>query len=105
MSPTRPPGALIFHPDDEKRLSHAPGSSISPGSGPSSIRRAQAIPAFQGALGDSGRNKLARNRREYSRAFPRVVWPLPVGESGRSSSSSSRLPRIVFPARIVFHVL
>jgi hypothetical protein len=40
------PGALIFHPDGEKRPSHAPGSSISPGSGPSSIRRAQAIPGL-----------------------------------------------------------
>jgi hypothetical protein len=46
--PDEAPDALIFHPDGEKWPSRAPGSSISPGSGPSSIRRAQAIPGLPG---------------------------------------------------------
>jgi hypothetical protein len=37
--------------------------------------------------------------------FPRVVWPRLVGERGRSSSSSHRLPRIVVFPRIVFRTL
>jgi hypothetical protein len=38
-------------------------------------------------------------RVKRRRNFPRVVWPRLVGERDRSSSSSSRLPRIiVFPA-------
>jgi hypothetical protein len=63
------------------------------------------LETYQGAFGDSGRNKLARKGGENSRAFPRVVWPRPVGETGRSSSSSSHLPRIIFPARIIFRAL
>jgi hypothetical protein len=46
--PDEAPGTLIFHPDGEKWPSRAPGSSISSGSGPSSIRRAQAIPGLPG---------------------------------------------------------
>jgi hypothetical protein len=97
------PGTRFFHPDGVNRPSRAPGSLFSPGSGPSSIRRAHAIPGLPGRARGL-RTKETRAKRRGK--FPRVVWPRPVGESGRSSSSSSRLPCIVvFPARIVFRAL
>jgi hypothetical protein len=67
-SPVRPSAPIFFHPDSENRSSRAPGSSFSPGFGPSSIWRAQAIPAFRGVLGDSGRKKRMRNGGENYRA-------------------------------------
>jgi hypothetical protein len=89
-------GILFFHPDGENLLSRAPGFSILPGFGPSSIRRAQAIPSLPGSARGLWTKQKRAKRRRY---FPRVVWPRRVGERDRSSSSSSRLPRIVvFPA-------
>jgi hypothetical protein len=61
MVPARPPAAF-FHPDGVKRPSRAPGSSFSPGFGPSSIRRAQAIP------GPPGRARGLRTREKWKRA-------------------------------------
>jgi hypothetical protein len=62
MNLTRPPTAL-FHLDGEKRPSRTPGSSYSPGFGPSSIRRAQAIPAPPGCTrGHRTREKQGRAR-------------------------------------------
>jgi hypothetical protein len=102
MSPTRP-SAFFFSIRTAKNGPVAPlDPRFLPDLGLHPSGEPRPSPAFRDALGDSGRNKLARNRREYSHAFPRVMWPRSVGESGRSSSSSSRLPRIVFPARIVF---
>jgi hypothetical protein len=105
MSPTRPPAPLFFIRTAKNGPVAPPDRRFRPDLGLHPSGEPRPSPAFRGALGDSGRNKLARNRRENSRAFPRVVWPRPVGESGRSSSSSSRLPRIVFPTRIVFRAL
>jgi hypothetical protein len=94
-SPTRPP-TPFFHPDGKKRPSRAPGSLILPGFGPSSIRRAQAIPGLSGRA----RGLLIKEMRAKRQGnFPCVMWPRLVSERGRSSSSSHRLPRIVvFPA-------
>jgi hypothetical protein len=105
MSPTRLLASLFFIRTAKNGPVVPPDSRFRPDLGLHPSGEPRPSPAFRSALGDSGRNKLVRNRREYSRAFPQVVWPRPVGESGRSSSSSSRLPRIVFPARIVFHAL
>jgi hypothetical protein len=82
----------FFHPDGVNRHSHALGSSFSPGSGPSFTRRAQAIPDLPGRVRGLRTKEMRAKRRGK---FPRVVWPRLVGKSGRSSSSSSRLPRIV----------
>jgi hypothetical protein len=105
VSPTRPPASFFSIRTAKNGPVMPPDPRFRPDLGLHPSGEPRPSPAFRGALGDSGRNKLARNRREYSRVFPRVVWPRPVGESGRSSSSSSRLPRIVFPARIVFRAL
>jgi hypothetical protein len=64
------PGTLIFHPDGEKWLSRAPGSSISPEFGPSSIRRAQAIPGLPERAREL-RTKEMRAKRLGN--IPRVV--------------------------------
>jgi hypothetical protein len=92
----------FFHPGGKKRLSRASDFSISPGFEPLSIRRAQAIPGFP-RRARGLRTKEIRAKRRGN--FPRVVWPRLVGERGRSSSSSHRLPRIVVFPRIVFRVL
>jgi hypothetical protein len=94
-SPARPP-VPVFYLDGVNRFSRALGSSFSLGSGPSSIRRAQAIPGLPGhARGLRTKETRAKRRGK----FPRVVWLRLVGERGQSSSSSSRLPCIVvFPA-------
>jgi hypothetical protein len=65
--PGEVPGSHFFYPDGEKRPSRAPGSSFSPGFGPSSIRRAQAIP------GPSGRARGLRTREKQG-------WARSVGE-------------------------
>jgi hypothetical protein len=63
MNPTRPPAVFFFHPDGEKRPSRAPNYSFSPGFGPSSIRRVQAIPApLACARGLRTREKRGRAR-------------------------------------------
>jgi hypothetical protein len=94
--PGEVPGILFFHPDSENRCSRAPGSSISLGFEPSSIRRAQAIP---GLPGRARRLRTKKMRAKWRRNFPCVVWTRLVSGRDRSSSSSSRLPRIVvFPA-------
>jgi hypothetical protein len=62
MNPMRPLAAFFFHPDGEKRFSRAPGFSFSLGFGPSSIRRAQAIP------GPPGRARGLRTREKRGRA-------------------------------------
>jgi hypothetical protein len=91
----RGPRHPFFHPDGEKRSNRVPGSSISPGFGPSSIRRAQAIPGLLGRARGLRTKEMRAKRRGN---FPRVMWPQLVGERGRSSSSLHRLPRIViFP--------
>jgi hypothetical protein len=98
----RGPRHAFFYPDGVNRPSRAPGSLFSPGSGPSSIRRAQAIPGLPGRARGLRTKEMRAKRRGK---FPRVMWPRPIGESGRSSSSSSHLPRmVVFPA-LVFHAL
>jgi hypothetical protein len=92
---------LFFYPNGENRFSCARGSSISLGFGHSSIRRAQAIPAFRDALGDSGRKKCAGNGEETSRTScgpdlsAREIGRRPHRLIFRASSSS---PRIVFRA-------
>jgi hypothetical protein len=59
LGPRRP----FLHPDGGIRPTHAPGSSFSPGFGPSSIRRAQAIPGPPGrAQGLQTREKRERAR-------------------------------------------
>jgi hypothetical protein len=74
--PDEAPGALIFHPDGEKRPSRAPGSSISPGSGSSSIRRAQAIPGLPGrARGLRTKQTGAKPPRKYARVLAGRVAP------------------------------
>jgi hypothetical protein len=99
----RGPGTIFFHSDGENRSSRAPGSSISPEFEHLSIRRAQAIPGL------SGRTRGLRTkemRAKERRNFPCVMWPRLVGERDRSSSSSSRLPRIVvFPAYRLPHAI
>jgi hypothetical protein len=71
-----PPGTLIFHPDGEKRLSRAPGSSISPGSGHLSIRRAQAIPGLPGhARGLRTKQTGAKLTRKFARVPAGRVAP------------------------------
>jgi hypothetical protein len=66
-------------------------------------------PASPGHPGLPGRARglwTKETRAKRRRKFPRVAWPRLGGESGRSSSSSSCLPRIIaFPARIVFRAL
>jgi hypothetical protein len=61
MNPARP-RQPFFHPDGGKRPSRAPGSPFSPGFGPLSIRRAQAI------LGPLGRARGLRTREKRGRA-------------------------------------
>jgi hypothetical protein len=60
--PDEAPGSRFFYPNGGKRPSHASGSSFSPGFGPSSIRRAQAIP------GPPGRARGLRTREKWGRA-------------------------------------
>jgi hypothetical protein len=60
--PGEAPDSLFFYPDGEKRPSLAPGSSFSPGFGPPSIWRAQAIP------GPPGRARGLRTREKRGRA-------------------------------------
>jgi hypothetical protein len=70
--PGEAPDTLFFHPEGKNRPNRAPGSSISPGFGPSSIRRAQAIPGLPGRARGL-RTKEMRAKRQ--RNFSRVVWP------------------------------
>jgi hypothetical protein len=104
-TPDEAPGMRFFIRTAEIGLVALPDPRFRPDLGLHPSGEPRPSPAFQGAFGDSGRKKRAWKVEENSRAFPRVVWPRPVGESGRSSSSSSRLPRIVFPACIVFRAL
>jgi hypothetical protein len=68
-TPDEAPGMHFFHPDGVNRPSRAPRSSFSPGSGPSSIRRAQAIPGLSGRA----RGLRTKETRAKSRGkFPRV---------------------------------
>jgi hypothetical protein len=60
--PGEAPGSRFFHPEGEKRPRRAPGSSFSFGFGPSSIRRAQAIP------GPPGRARVLWMREKRGRA-------------------------------------
>jgi hypothetical protein len=90
MVPARSRQPFFFHSDGEKGLNRAPGSSFSPGFGPSSIRRTRPSSAFRGALGDSGRKKCAQNGEESSRAS---------GGPDLSAREGGRRPhRIVFRA-------
>jgi hypothetical protein len=93
-SPTSP-SVFFFYGDDEKGFSCALASLISLRFGPSSIRRAQVIFGLPGRAQELWTKEMRAKRRGN---FPRVVWPRLVGERGRSSSSSHRLPRIVFRA-------
>jgi hypothetical protein len=64
VSPMRPLAALFFYPYGVIWPSRAPGSSFSPGFGPSSIRRAQAI---IGPLG-CARGLRTREKRGWARS-------------------------------------
>jgi hypothetical protein len=63
-------GIRFFHPDGVNRPSRAPGSSFLSGSGPSSIRRAQANPGLPGHARGLRTKETRAKRREK---FPRVV--------------------------------
>jgi hypothetical protein len=70
--PDETPGTRFFHPNGVNRLSRAHRSSFSPGSGPSSIWRAQAIPGHPGRARGL-RTKETRAKRRGN--FPRVATP------------------------------
>jgi hypothetical protein len=63
-SPRRGPRQPFFHPDGVIRPSRAPGSSFSPGFGPSSIQRAQAIPGPPGCA----QGLQTREKRGWARS-------------------------------------
>jgi hypothetical protein len=62
--PGEAPDSRTFHPDGEKRPSRAPGSLFFPEFGPSSIRRAQAIPGPSG----HAQGLWTREKRERARS-------------------------------------
>jgi hypothetical protein len=97
-TPDEASSTRFFHLDRVNRPSRAPGSSFSPGSRPSSIRRAQAIPGLPWRARGLRTKKRVRTRRGK---FPRVSAGRVAPTCRREwavvvlivSSSAHRLPR------------
>jgi hypothetical protein len=104
--PDETSGKRFFHPNDVNQSSRAPGSSFSPESGPSSIRRAQAIPGLSGrARGLRTKETRAKSRGKFPRIPAGRVAPtcrrewavvvLIVSSSAHRLPRTHRLPRAV----------
>jgi hypothetical protein len=99
--PTRPP-AGFFHSDGVNRSSRAPGSSISPGSGPSSIRRAQAIPSHPRPSGARSGTPDETNWREKAGKI-RARFRGSCGPDLSARLGGRRPHRLVFRASSFLH--